>query len=85
MEVDVTGAAFEGLLERAASEGKKGAGHYFTHRPLITWLKDDSLEDSDEIPEPQDLAVQAITELEAVVDDFREIVALVEKEEGVEK
>jgi len=26
-----------------------------------------------------------ITELEAVVDDLREIVALVEKEEGVEK
>jgi hypothetical protein len=28
---------------------------------------------------------EAITELEAVVDDLREIVALVEKEEGVEK
>lgn len=24
------GAAFEGLLEQAASEGKKGAGQYFT-------------------------------------------------------
>jgi type I restriction enzyme M protein len=50
----------------------------------ITWLKDESLEDSDELPEPQDLASEAITELEAVVDDLREIVALVEKEEGVE-
>jgi hypothetical protein len=36
------------------------------------------------LPEPQDLASEAITELEAVVDDLREIVALVEKEEGVE-
>ena len=35
MGVDVKGAAFEGLLERAASEGKKGAGQYFTPRPLI--------------------------------------------------
>jgi type I restriction enzyme M protein len=35
MEVDVKGAAFEGLLERAASEGKKGAGQYFTPRVLI--------------------------------------------------
>jgi len=35
MDVDVKGAAFEGLLERAASEGKKGAGQYFTPRPLI--------------------------------------------------
>jgi type I restriction enzyme M protein len=51
----------------------------------ITWLKDESLEDSDELPEPQDLASEAITELEAVVDDLREIVDLVEKEEAVEK
>jgi hypothetical protein len=36
------------------------------------------------LPEPQDLASEAITELEAVVDDLREIVALVEKEEAVE-
>jgi type I restriction enzyme M protein len=35
MDVDVKGAAFEGLLERAASEGKKGAGQYFTPRVLI--------------------------------------------------
>ncbi len=35
MDVDVKGAAFEGLLEKAASEGKKGAGQYFTPRVLI--------------------------------------------------
>jgi type I restriction enzyme M protein len=51
----------------------------------ITWLKDESLEDSDELPEPQDIASEAVTELEAVVDDLREIVALVEREEAVEK
>ena len=51
----------------------------------ITWLKDESLEDSDELPEPQDLASEAITELEAVVDDLKDIVELLEKEEGVEK
>jgi len=49
----------------------------------ITWLKDESLEDADELPEPQDLATEAITELEAVVDDLREIVSLIEKEEAV--
>lgn len=49
----------------------------------ITWLKDESLEDADELPEPQDLAAEAITELEAVVDDLREIVALIEKDEGI--
>lgn len=35
MEVDVKGAAFEGLLEKAAAEGKKGAGQYFTPRVLV--------------------------------------------------
>ena len=35
MDVDVKGEAFEGLLEKAASEGKKGAGQYFTPRVLI--------------------------------------------------
>jgi hypothetical protein len=33
--VDVKAAAFEGLLEKAASEGKKGAGQLFTPRVLI--------------------------------------------------
>ena len=33
--IDVKGEAFEGLLEKAASEGKKGAGQYFTPRILI--------------------------------------------------
>ena len=51
----------------------------------VTWLKDESLEDSNDLPEPQDLAAEAITELEAVVDDLRDIVALLEKEEGVEQ
>lgn len=35
LDIDVKAAAFEGLLERAASEGKKGAGQYFTPRILI--------------------------------------------------
>jgi type I restriction enzyme M protein len=49
----------------------------------ITWLKDESFEDAEELPEPQDLAGEAITELEAVVDDLREIAGLIEKEEAV--
>ena len=51
----------------------------------IGWIKDDSLEDGDELPEPQDLAADAITELESVVDDLRGIVDLLEKEEGAGK
>ena len=35
LNVDVKAEAYEGLLEKAASEGKKGAGQYFTPRILI--------------------------------------------------
>jgi type I restriction enzyme M protein len=35
LNVDVKAAAYEGLLEKAAAEGKKGAGQYFTPRVLI--------------------------------------------------
>jgi type I restriction enzyme M protein len=49
----------------------------------ITWLKDETLEDADDLPEPSELAADAITELESVVDDLREIISLLEKEELV--
>jgi type I restriction enzyme M protein len=39
----------------------------------ITWLKDDTLEDANDLPDPQILASEAITELEAVVDDLKDI------------
>jgi type I restriction enzyme M protein len=48
----------------------------------VTWLKDDSMEDSDDLPEPQDLAKEAITDLEAVVAGLREIVTLLSQGAG---
>ena len=35
LKKDVQGEAFEGLLEKTANEGKKGAGQFFTPRPVI--------------------------------------------------
>ena len=35
LDVDIKAAAYEGLLEKSASEGKKGAGQLFTPRILI--------------------------------------------------
>jgi len=35
LNADVVGLAFEELIGRVANEGKKGAGQYFTPRPLI--------------------------------------------------
>lgn len=45
----------------------------------ITWLKDESLEDSEELPEPQDLAKDAIGELEMVITDLQEVVKMLEE------
>ncbi len=44
----------------------------------ITWLKDETVEDTNDLPDPQDLASEAITELETIVDDLKEILQLVE-------
>ena len=41
LDVSVKAEAFEGLLEKAASEGKKGAGQYFTPRALIAAIPRD--------------------------------------------
>jgi type I restriction enzyme M protein len=49
----------------------------------ITWLRDESLEDADDLPEPEVLAAEAITELEAAVDALREVLAMIETN-GVE-
>ena len=48
----------------------------------ITWLKDESLEDADDLPEPEVLAAEAITELEAAVDGLREVLAMIEANGG---
>lgn len=76
---------------RCKDTGEQGRFRRFTiveakardYKLDITWLKDESLEDAEDLPEPQDLAAEAITELEAVVDDLRKIVSLIEKEEAV--
>ncbi|MBR8829473.1 MAG: N-6 DNA methylase [Gomphosphaeria aponina SAG 52.96 = DSM 107014] len=47
----------------------------------ITWLKDESLEDAEDLPSPDYLVSEAITELEAVVDDLKDILELMEIEE----
>jgi len=40
MDVDIKGAIYEGLLEKTASSSDKGAGQYFTPRPLIRAIVD---------------------------------------------
>ncbi|MCQ3812201.1 MAG: type I restriction-modification system subunit M [Acidimicrobiia bacterium] len=39
-DADLKGDAYEGLIEKTAQEGAKGAGQYFTPRPLISAIVD---------------------------------------------
>lgn len=44
----------------------------------LKWLKDDSLDDADSLPEPEELAVEAIEELRLAMDELQKIVVLLE-------
>jgi type I restriction enzyme M protein len=46
------------------------------------WLKDEDLEDSDELPEPEELATDAIAELRAAVKDLNAVLAALENGNG---
>jgi type I restriction enzyme M protein len=41
----------------------------------IFWLKDDSLEDSASLPEPDVIAAEIVEDLEAALDEFAQIAA----------
>ena len=45
------------------------------------WLKDDDIEDSDELPEPEELATDAIAELEGAVVELNAVLAALENGE----
>ncbi|MGA1824794.1 MAG: N-6 DNA methylase [bacterium] len=72
------------------SNGEGGRFHRFSISEIkernynldITWLKDESLEDPDSLPEPQELAADTITELNACVDELQEILNFIEAENG---
>src|SRR5947199_10863626 len=46
------------------------------------WLKEESLEDADDLPEPEELATDAIAELEGAVEELNAVLALLENENG---
>jgi type I restriction enzyme M protein len=70
----------QGRFRRFSLKAIKGRGYKLG----VIWLKDESLENSDDLPDPQELASEAVTELEAIVNELREIIALVEKQEEIE-
>jgi type I restriction enzyme M protein len=46
----------------------------------VKWLKDDTLDDPNDLPEPADLIAEAVSELEAVVDELNEIAGMLVRE-----
>ncbi len=43
------------------------------------WLKDESLEDADDLPEPEDLISEAVTQLETTLDALNELALILDK------
>jgi type I restriction enzyme M protein len=50
----------------------------------LKWLKDESLDNSDELPEPEELATDAIAELEGAVEELNKIISMLENNSVVE-
>ena len=48
----------------------------------LKWLKDESLDDGDEVLEPEELATDAIGELEAAVDELNAVISLLQNNNG---
>jgi type I restriction enzyme M protein len=71
-----------------AAKNPEGRWRRFTYEELIArdkssldvfWLKDKSLTDLDNLPEPDELAEEIIENLEAGLDSFRAVLAGLEK------
>ncbi len=45
----------------------------------ISWLKDESLGDADDLPEPEDLVSEAVTQLETALDALRDLALILDK------
>ncbi len=80
-----------GLGKRKEADSKEGRWRKFGIKEVATkdfkldgfkWLKEESLEDADELPEPEELAAEAITELEQAVSELNEVLALLENGSG---
>ncbi|MBI4551038.1 MAG: SAM-dependent DNA methyltransferase, partial [Candidatus Latescibacteria bacterium] len=44
----------------------------------LKWLKDESLDDADELPEPEELVTDAIAELESAIEELAGVLDILE-------
>jgi type I restriction enzyme M protein len=80
-----------GRAKRSSGDSKEDRWRYFSIAEVkardfkidgLKWLKDESLDDMDDLPEPEELATDAISELEAAVEELNQIVAMLENGNG---
>jgi len=85
------GSSPDGLVKRKASESGQDRWRQFGIRDVAVkdfkldsfrWLKEESLEDAGELQEPEELATEAIAELELVVTKLKEVLAIIENSSG---
>ena len=88
----VTGRDPFARAKRDATDSKEGRWRSFNIGEVkqrdykidsLKWLKDESLDDADELPEPEELATDAIAELEGAVEDLNAVITLLENGNGV--
>ncbi len=46
------------------------------------WLKEESLDDADDLPEPEELAAEAISELEQAISELNQVLRLLDDGKG---
>ncbi len=80
-----------GRAKRKASDSKEDRWRSFTIDEVkkrdykidgLKWLKDESLDDMDDLPEPDELATDAIAELEAAVEELNAVLVALENGNG---
>ena len=80
-----------GRAKRKTSDSKEDRWRSFSVQEIkgrhykidsLKWLKDESLDDADELPEPEELASDAIAELESAVAELNAIIGLLENGNG---
>lgn len=81
------GSEPNGLGKRKEADSKEDRWHKFGIKEVTAkdfkldgfkWLKEESLDDADELPEPEELANEAISELELAVTELNEVLTLLE-------
>ncbi|MEP6597320.1 MAG: N-6 DNA methylase, partial [Ginsengibacter sp.] len=81
-------ATYNGIPDQKSGTGPEGRWRKFTYDEIITrdktslditWLKDKSLADLDNLPDPDELAMEIAENLESALDSFKSIITQLKK------